>query len=62
MHEDVSASDIRRVWQAGVSDERTSNVSGLSDMIQIRNVLKICDIFSYDDVNDVITEITVYIF
>ena len=45
MHKDVSASSIGRVWQAGVSDERTSNVSVLSDMIEIINVLKTCNIF-----------------
>ena len=62
MHEDVSASDIGRVWQAGVSDERISDMSVLSDVIEIRNYLKTCDIFifSYDDVNDIIAEITVF--
>ena len=60
MHENVSASAIGRVWQAGMSDERISNVSVLSDMIEIRNVLKTCNIFSYDVVNNVITEITVF--
>ena len=44
MHDDVSASAIGRVWQAGVSDERISDVSVLSDMIEIRNGLKTCDI------------------
>ena len=29
-------------------------------MIEIRNGLKIYYIFSYDDVNDVITEITIF--
>ena len=43
-HENVSASDIGRVWQAGVSDERISDVSVLSDMIEIRNGLKTWDI------------------
>ena len=62
MHEDVSASDIGRVWQAGVSDERISDVSILSDIIEIRNDLKTCNIFifSYDEVNDIIAEITVF--
>ena len=50
----MSASAIGRVWQAGVSDERLSDVSVLSDMIEIRNGLKTCDIFSYDDVDDFI--------
>ena len=45
MHEDVSASAIGRVWQAGMSDERLSDVSVLSDMIEIRNGLKTCNIF-----------------
>ena len=45
MREDVSASAIGRVWQAGVSDETISDVSVLSDMIDIRNGLKTCDIF-----------------
>ena len=36
-----------------------SDVSVLSDMIEIGNGLKTCDIFSCDDVNDVITKITV---
>ena len=43
-------------------DERISDVSVLSDMIEIRNGLKTCNIFSYDDVNDVITEITIFSF
>ena len=60
MHEDVSASAISHVWQAGVSDERISNVSVLSNMIEIRNGLKTCNMFSYDDIDDVITEITVF--
>ena len=60
MHEDVSASAMDRVWQAGVSDERMSDVNVLSDMIECRNGLKTCDILSYDDVNDVFTEITVF--
>ena len=59
-HDNVSVSVTGRVWQAGVSDERISNVSVLSDMMEIRNDLKTCNIFSYDDVNDVITEITVF--
>ena len=54
MHEDESVSDIGRV-----SDEKSSDVSVLSDMIEIRNGFKTCDIFSCDDVNDVMTEIIV---
>ena len=46
MHKDVSASDIGRMWQAGMSDERISDVSVLSDMIEIRNGLKTCDILA----------------
>ena len=45
MHEDVSASVTGRVWQVGVSDERLSDVSVLSDMIEIRNGLKTCNTF-----------------
>ena len=60
MHEAVSASVIGRVWQVDVSNERISDVSVLPDMIEIINGLKTCDIFSYDDVNDVITEITIF--
>ena len=60
MHEDVSASVIDCVWQAGVTDERISDMSVLSDMIEIRNGLKTCYVFSRDDVNKVITEITVF--
>ena len=56
----VSASDIGRMWQAGVTDVRISDVSVLSDMTEIRNGLKTCDSFSHDDVNKVITEITVF--
>ena len=43
----------------GGSDERIFDVSVLSDMIQIKNGIKTCDIFNYNDVSDVITEITV---
>ena len=45
MHEDVSAGDAGHVWQAGVSDERISDVSVLSDMTEMRNGFKTCDIF-----------------
>ena len=38
IHEDVSASAVGRVWQAGVSDKRISDVSVLSDMIDVRNL------------------------
>ena len=38
-HEDVSASVIGHVWQAGVSNESISDVSVPSDMIEIRNGL-----------------------
>ena len=55
--EDMSASDM---WQAGVTDERITDVSVLSDMIEIRSGLKTCNIFSYDDVNDVFTKVTVF--
>ena len=44
VYEDVSACDIGRVLQAGVTDE------SISDMIEIRNSLKTCDSFSHDDV------------
>ena len=56
----MSASDIGRAWQAGVSDERISEVSVLSDIIEIRNGLKTFDTFSRDDINEVFTEITVF--
>ena len=59
MYENVSASGIGPVWQAGVTDKRISDVSVLSDMTKIRNGLKTCDCFSHDDVNEVITEIIV---
>ena len=45
----VSTIDIGRVLQAGVTDKSISDVSILSDMIEIRNGLKTCHIFfSYD--------------
>ena len=45
----VSTIDIGRVLQAGVTDKSISDVSILSDMIEIRIGLKTCDIFfSYD--------------
>ena len=37
-----------------------SDVSVLSDMIEIRSRLKTCDIFSHDAVNLVTIEITVF--
>ena len=43
-----------------MTDERIFDISVLSDMIEIRNSLKTCDIFSHDEVNEVITEITVF--
>ena len=46
MHEDVSASVTGRVWQARVTDERISDVNVLSDMIEIRNGFKTCDILA----------------
>ena len=60
MHEGMYSSNIGRVWQAGVSDERIYDVSVLSDMIETINCLNTCDMFSHDDVNEVITEITVF--
>ena len=60
MYEEVSASDIGRVWLAGVTDERKSDVSVLFDMIEIRNGLKTCDIFNHNNFNEVTTEITVF--
>ena len=44
----------------GCYQQKDINVSVLSDMIEIRNDLKTCDMFSCDDVNDVITETTVF--
>ena len=60
MYGNVSARDIGHVWRSGVTNERIFDVSVLSGMIEIRICLKTCDIFSNDNSNDVITEITVF--
>ena len=44
----------------GCDQQKDTSVSVLSDMIEIRNGLKTCDMYSYDDVNNVITETTVF--
>ena len=44
MHEDVSASAIGRVWHVGVTNKSISDMSVLSDMREIRNGLKTCNI------------------
>ena len=44
----------------GCDQQKDTSVSVLSDMIDIRNGLKTCDMFSYDDVNDVISILKVY--
>ena len=57
---DVSVHDIGRVWQAGLSNVTTSNVNVLSEMLDIRNGLKTFNILDDDDVNCIITDITVF--
>ena len=57
---DVSVPDIGRVWQAGLSNVTISNVTVLSEMLDIRNGFKTCNILDDDDVNCVITDITVF--
>lgn len=57
---DVSVHDIGRVWQAGLSNVTISNVNVLSEMLDIRNGFKTCNILDDDDVNCIITDITVF--
>ena len=57
---DVSVHDIGRVWQTGLSIVTTSNVNVLSEMLDIRNGFKTCTILDDDDVNCIITDITVF--
>ena len=57
---DVSVYDVGRVWQAGLSNVTISHVNVLSEMLNIRNVFKTCNIVDYDDVNCIITDITVF--
>ena len=57
---DVSVHDIGRVWQAGLSNITTSNVNVLSEMLDIRNGFKTCNILDDDDVNCIIMDITVF--
>ena len=46
MYEDVSASVIGHVWQAGMTNKRISDVSVLYYMIETRNGLKTFDILA----------------
>ena len=57
---DVSVHDIGSVWQAGLSNVITSNVNILSEMLDIRNGFKTCNILDDDAVNCIITDITVF--
>ena len=57
---DVSVYDIGSVWQAGLSNITISNVNVLSEMLGIRNGFKTCNILNDDDVNCIITDITVF--
>ena len=57
---DVSVHDICRVWQAGLSNVTISNVNILSEMLDIRNGFKTCNILDDDGVNCIITDITVF--
>ena len=43
---DVSVLDIGRVWQAGLSNVTISNVNVLSEMLDIRNGFKTCNIYT----------------
>ena len=52
--------DIGCVWQAGLSNVTTSNVNVLSEMLDIRNGFKTCNILDDDDVNCIIMDITVF--
>ena len=57
---DVSVYDIGRVWQAGLSNVTISNVNVLTQMLDIRNGFKTCNILDDDDANCIITDITVF--
>ena len=57
---DVSVYDIGRVWQAGLSNVTISNVNVLSEMLDIRNGFKTGNILDDDDINCIITDITVF--
>ena len=48
------------MWQAGLSNVTISNVNVLSEMLDIRNGFKTCNILDNDDVNCIITDITVF--
>ena len=45
---------------AGLSNVTTSYVNVLSEMLDIRNVFKTCNISDDDDVNCIIMDITVF--
>ena len=56
----MSVYDIGRMWQAGLSNVTISNVNVSSEMLDIRNSFKTCNILDDDDVNCIITDITVF--
>ena len=56
----VAQITVGRVWQAGLSNVTISNVNVLSEMLDIRNGFKTCNILDDDDVNCIITDITVF--
>ena len=57
---EVSVHDIGHVWQAGLSNITISNVNALLEMLDTRNGFKTCNILNDDDVNCIITDITVF--
>ena len=57
---DMSVNDTGRVWQSNLSNTITTNVSVLSEMIDIRNGFKRCQILYDKDVNSIITDISVF--
>ncbi len=55
-----SACDVGRKWQTSVSAENVGDANVLHEMIQIRDGFKSCDILNYDDVHDIINQLTVH--
>ena len=58
---DMSASDIDHALQSKLLNTTMDNVNVLSEMIDIRNGFKGCQILNNDDVNSIFTDITVFL-
>ena len=58
----MSPNDIGRAWQTNLSNKTMDDVNALSEMVDIRNAFKRCQILYDGDVNNIITDISGFFF